>query len=325
MLVNINTIIIVIAISMVVTILAYIIYIYQKKSSYDQANHKAILEEVRNSFEKQMYLLNDRLMKNEERWRDVNHLLLRKEYLDDKPIVLNKKVILNDFLISNGITTNDLILDKELIFVLTPFNSAFIKEYDVIRNICAEVGFKCVRGDETYFSSDIFPEMLKQIVKANLIIANLNGRNPNVLYELGIAQALDKSVILISKNPENLPIDIKSKRFLVYNDLSELDLHLKNELIKILKSQLADKDRLSQNKHNIIIHSAKYSAAGNSIDVTLKVKEFVSHNQLEFLVTNELLGGDPYVGEQKQLEIDYSIDGIPKKLIALERAMVRLV
>lgn len=64
--------------------------------------------------------------------------------------------------------------------------------------------------------------MLKFIVKSNLIIANINGRNPNVLYELGIAQAFDKPVILISGEPENLPIDIKSKKFLIYKDYEEL-------------------------------------------------------------------------------------------------------
>ena len=49
---------------------------------------------------------------------------------------------------------------------------------DVIREVCTNKGFKCVRGDETYFKGDIFSQMLKLIVKSNLIIANINGRKP---------------------------------------------------------------------------------------------------------------------------------------------------
>lgn len=66
-----------------------------------------------------------------------------------------------------------------------------------------------------------------------MIIANINGRNPNVLYELGITQALDKPVILISREPEKLPIDIKSKRFLIYRDYKVLQEMIRQELINL--------------------------------------------------------------------------------------------
>ena len=76
--------------------------------------------------------------------------------------------------------------------------------------------------------------MLKYIVQARIIIANINGRNPNVLYELGVAQALDKSVILVSKEPKDLPIDIQSQRFLIYSDSTSLADSLKTELQKLI-------------------------------------------------------------------------------------------
>jgi hypothetical protein len=231
-------------IGILASVLALLLYMNLKKSSYDKENRKAVMEEARSSLEKQIYMLNDRLMKNEDRWRDINHLLIRKEYLNDQPIILNKNVVLNNFLESNGISSKDLIIDRELIFVLTPFHPRFTNDYNAIRQICLDAGFKCYRGDETFFKSDIFPEMLKHIVKANLIIANLNGKNPNVLYELGIAQALDKPVILIAKTPENLPVDIKSKRFLIYSDQKDLEALLKDELIKLLKSQVAKDQKI---------------------------------------------------------------------------------
>lgn len=317
-------------ISIGIAVLAYFLYNNQKKGRYDADRHLAILDEVRNSFEKQIYMLNERLMKSEDRWRDVNHLLIRKEYTDDRPIILNKSVALNDFLITNGVTEKDLAVDKELIFVLTPFNSIFQEDYEAIRKVCTEVGFKCVRGDETYFSSDIFPEMLKQIVAANLVIANLNGRNANVLYELGIAQALNKPVILISRNSENLPIDIKSKRFLIYRSLSELKELLKDELIKLLRNQLLEinDSKVNKSRHeisNIVILSAKYGADGDLRDVSGKVKELVSQGVLEFTVGNWLVDGpEPAMGKEKTLELNCIINGQRKIMVGYERSAIKI-
>lgn len=218
-------------------IIGYLAIRNWRKSDYDQKHSKAILEEVRSSFEKQMYTLNDRLIQNEERWRDVNHLLLRNEYIQNKsPIQNSRSTYYSEFLKANGITENELVIDKGLIFILTPFHDKYSEDYKVIRDVCLVNGFRAYRGDENYIKGDIFPEMLKLIVKANLIIANINGRNPNVLYELGIAQALDKSVILISSEPEKLPIDIKSKRFLIYKDNKELQEMIRRELINLLST-----------------------------------------------------------------------------------------
>lgn len=221
--------------SMLVTGVVFILYSNMKKGRYDSERNMAMLDSIRASFEKQIYMLNDKLVKSEERWRDVNHLLIRNEKFEtDFETDAHRKPELNSFLKSNGITQSDLKIEKRLVFVLTPFHPKFRDDYLVIKNTCQDVGLNCIRGDESFMGGDIFPEMLKLILKADLIIANINGRNSNVLYELGIAQALDKPVILISRQPEMLPIDVKSKRFLIYENFEELNSQLKNELIKVL-------------------------------------------------------------------------------------------
>ncbi len=161
---------------------------------------------------------------------------MRKEYIgNNSPISKDTKIYYTEFLKANGLTQNDLTIGDRLIFILTPFHDRYMEDFTIIREVCTSAGFKCFRGDENYFKGDIFPEMLKLIVKSKLSIANVNGRNPNVLYELGIAQALDKAVILISPEPEKLqlPVDIKSKRFLIYNSYTELQERLRIELLNI--------------------------------------------------------------------------------------------
>lgn len=233
--------IIAIAISILIAILligGFVMYLSRrlKQGVYSVKEQKAILESMRDIIEKQIYTLNDRMIQNEERWKDVNHLLLGKEYLENKfPGSEKRQIHYSEFLKANGISENDLIIDERLIFILTPFNEKYYEEYRAIKDVCEKTGFRCVRGDESYFESDIFPEMLKLITKSRLIIANINGRSPNVLYELGIAQAIDKPVLLVSMVPENLPIDIKSKRFFIYKNLTELQDFLRSELLNLQK------------------------------------------------------------------------------------------
>lgn len=231
----ITILIISVSLTTVVSIIAYFLNRNLKETRYNNEQNRIQLESIRANLEKQMYNINDRLILNEERWRDVNHLLLRDEYLINELSIKNEKTHYTDFLKANGITENDLRVDNRLIFVLTPFHDEHIGDFHIIRDVCTSAGYKCVRGDEHYFQGDIFSEMLKLIAKSNLIIANINGRSPNVFYELGIAQAMNKAVVLVSRKPENLPIDIKSRRFLVYSNQEELTSKLRKLLLNIPK------------------------------------------------------------------------------------------
>src|ERR1700727_2854965 len=115
------TAIVIVGMSAIITLIAYLIFINIKKSKYDEKNKKVVLDEVRNSLEKQLYVLNERMIQSEERWRDVNHLLIRNEYkINDSVINDNRRTHLNEFLKANGINENELIVDNRLIFVLTP-------------------------------------------------------------------------------------------------------------------------------------------------------------------------------------------------------------
>ncbi len=232
--VNITTLLIAILLTASIIIIIMILLKNLKESRYNRDLRRAELESIRNSIEKKIYELNFRLNVNEDRWRDTNHLIIDSS----KAIVDNslEEIKLNKFLVNNGITKNDLVINEKDIFVLTPFNDIFIEDFISIQNLCNEVGFNCSRGDEEYFSSEIFKHILKQILKARIIIANISGRNPNVLYELGIAQTLGKSVILISKNPNEIPIDIKTKKFIIYKNEHELREKLRTEIIRILNT-----------------------------------------------------------------------------------------
>ena len=119
-------------------------------------------------------------------------------------------------------------------FVLTPFHPRYEKTYDLISNVCNKVGLKCSRGDEQFIRGGVLSHILKELTSASIVIANIDGRNPNVYYELGIAHALDKDVILISSSVEEVPFDLKSQRLIVWKHPAELEKELNTTLTRIL-------------------------------------------------------------------------------------------
>jgi len=56
----------------------------------------------------------------------------------------------------------------------------------------------------------------EQVLRADLIIADLTGRNPNVFYELGYAHALHKNSILITQSIEDVPFDLRHRQMIRY-------------------------------------------------------------------------------------------------------------
>lgn len=73
------------------------------------------------------------------------------------------------------------------------------------------------RVDEGHGAVDIMEDLLHHMREASLCIADISGNNPNVLWELGYAMALEKPVIIVSQEIEKAPFDVASFRKLPYD------------------------------------------------------------------------------------------------------------
>ena len=106
---------------------------------------------------------------------------------------------------------------KPFVFVLMPFSSEFTDIYEVgIKPACKDAGAYCERVDEQIFVENILERVYNQIAKADIIVAEMTGRNPNVFYETGYAHALNKRVVLLTQNAEDIPFDLKHYPHIVY-------------------------------------------------------------------------------------------------------------
>ncbi|EJG0664860.1 hypothetical protein C4G29_RS22630 [Vibrio parahaemolyticus] len=207
-------------------IVALLYYRASKERKYNDELNRAELHKLRESYELKIYDLMERLISNESRWKDTNHLVLSAQ--EHKSVDKRKS-----FLAMNGVSDNEKI-DKKSVFVMTPYHDTFSHTFRDIKESCDSIGLNAVRGDEEHIKGDILTHTLKLISRARLIIANIDGRNPNVFYELGIAHALNKDVILVSSSLEELPVDIKSQRIIVYKKGEDLKPLLKEAITKAL-------------------------------------------------------------------------------------------
>ena len=106
---------------------------------------------------------------------------------------------------------------KPFVFVLMPFGEEFSEIYKLgIKTACENAGAYCERVDEQIFVESILARIYNQIAKADIVVSDMTKRNPNVFYETGYAHALNKQVILLTQNADDIPFDLKHYPHIVY-------------------------------------------------------------------------------------------------------------
>lgn len=103
-------------------------------------------------------------------------------------------------------------------FVMMPFAPPLGGYYDsVYKPAIEKAGLLPVRADaEIFGTGKIMDQVWSGIRRAKVLVAELTSRNPNVFYELGLAHALKKPVVLISSNEGDVPFDLKHIRVIYY-------------------------------------------------------------------------------------------------------------
>jgi hypothetical protein len=108
--------------------------------------------------------------------------------------------------------------ERDRVFVIMPFEEKHSKAlWKIIRNVCQKHGLVAHRADTSVYPNPIVADILEEIERAEIIIADLTGMNPNVLYEIGMAHVRCESVILVCKKRQKLPFDLASIRCIFFD------------------------------------------------------------------------------------------------------------
>jgi hypothetical protein len=108
--------------------------------------------------------------------------------------------------------------NRTLCFLLMPFREPWSNRvWHGLVQSARNSGFDCVRADQRrgrLINEDIW----KDLCSAGAVIADLTGSNPNVTYEVGMADVLGKDLILISQtlDRDKIPFDFLGMRLLKY-------------------------------------------------------------------------------------------------------------
>jgi Nucleoside 2-deoxyribosyltransferase len=88
--------------------------------------------------------------------------------------------------------------------------------YELIRSAALIAHASVARADSVLRAdSDIVQSIQTSIQSASLLIADVRNANPNVMYEVGFAQAQGKPVLLIANNSRSVPFDLAGVRVII--------------------------------------------------------------------------------------------------------------
>jgi hypothetical protein len=99
-----------------------------------------------------------------------------------------------------------------------PFSADFDTLYEVIESLLVEhCHLKCLRADTVFGNGSITAKIWRYVNEAMFIIADLSGRNANVFYEVGLAHALGKPVVLLARDIDDVPFDLRDLMIVQYD------------------------------------------------------------------------------------------------------------
>lgn len=110
----------------------------------------------------------------------------------------------------------DVYVELDLVAAMMPFALEFASVYEAIKRATTDCGLRCLRADDIWEDTTIVQDVFNLIFRAQVVVVDFSGKNPNVMYETGIAHALGKHVVPISQALEDVPFDMRHHRVLKY-------------------------------------------------------------------------------------------------------------
>jgi hypothetical protein len=139
-----------------------------------------------------------------------------------------------------------------VLFLLTPFSAAaaggekpgtYRKVQAAIAQAALSAGVELRRADSIFKGGVIIDQVREALGEADVIVAVCTGKNANVFYELGLAEAIGHVPILVAPNARHLPFDKAHCRCHMYGTKREPIETLPDRLARAIGETIADRQR----------------------------------------------------------------------------------
>jgi hypothetical protein len=213
-------------------------------------------------------------------------------------------------------------------FIITPIGPAFspIRRaadgliHTVIRPILEELQFEVHVPHEMTDPGSITRQVIQHLLDDELVVANLTGLNPNVMYELAVRHATGRPVVVLAEVRTTLPFDVSDERTIFFtNDMTGV------EEVRPLFKAMVEAAMRDQTLDNPIY---RVRQVGVMRDVVASTPERYIVDQLEAIrqqltgltaprlrAPQPLIGVDPLIGQERPTT-EYAIEvrGTPEQV-----------
>jgi len=155
-----------------------------------------------------------------------------------------------------------------------------------------------VRSDQMAESGTITEQMFREIVNADVCVALLTGFNPNVFYELAVAQSAARPVVILIEKGLTLPFDVKDLRCIQY-EMVPISRLVKGAYADRVVEMLEEIKRQGWKAPNLFEHFG----VARKLDNELQVRRLLERAQPEIL---------PYARDRR-----YALPADPEREICL--------
>ena len=139
----------------------------------------------------------------------------------------------------------------------------------VLKPVLTQLGFVATIAHELDEPGSITHQIIRHLLKDDLVLANLTALNPNVMYELAVRHATRKPVIIIAEAGTVLPFDIADERAIFFvNDLAGVE-EFKVALERAVHAALEDRHAYNP------IYRVIAANVISEVDISRDVQRFV--------------------------------------------------
>ena len=105
---------------------------------------------------------------------------------------------MNDLEVDTIFDCSEIDADETSVFTLMHYDEKRNNIYkDIIKPTIESKRLRCERADDLKTNNAIIKDIVENICRARFLIADITDYNSNVVYEIGIAHAMKKEIIMI--------------------------------------------------------------------------------------------------------------------------------